>query len=261
MGVGSTSAGAPPLPSEPDPGPPEEEPEPAAESRDSSRSSPSSPPSQSPLTEDVAVSAPTPDFMRALSLQHRGTDPVAGGGAGGGASHGGGAQEGSRTEQNQAKVVPSHVTLAEKFKQDPSSVMELLQAALSMDKLASLIKSEYRSDTEALEELQNKLEEAYKTLQGCSEQKDSMKKQISETEDKVKTKRKHLEDLREELKELGEEEAQLKKRRDASYATCSELKKKMKSSREALQQIAVLSSQSENGTTLGSSLDARKQGT
>ena len=134
---------------------------------------------------------------------------------------------------------------------DPGSVMELLQAALSMDKLASLIKSEYHSDREALEELQNKLEgqfrvqssklieqllvlrgtifhefiyvtlkfllthphthththshytEAYKTLQGCSEQKESFTKQISETEEKVKTKRKHLEDLREELKVLG----------------------------------------------------------
>ena len=45
--------------------------------------------------------------------------------------------------------------------------MELLQAALSMDKLASLIKSEYRSDTEALEELQNKLEGQFR-LSSCS---------------------------------------------------------------------------------------------
>ena len=60
----------------------------------------------------------------------------------------------------------------------------------------------------------------------------------------------------------GEEEMRLKKRRDASYAKCSELKKKLKASREAIQQIAVLTSKTENSTLLlGNNSDSRKPST
>ena len=44
---------------------------------------------------------------------------------------------------------------------DPSSVLQLLRAALSVDKLADLIKSEYHSDTTELETLQNRLEGSF----------------------------------------------------------------------------------------------------
>ena len=41
---------------------------------------------------------------------------------------------------------------------DPHSVLQLLQSALSMDKLAALLQSEYCGDTEQLEALQGQLE-------------------------------------------------------------------------------------------------------
>ena len=41
---------------------------------------------------------------------------------------------------------------------DPSGVLNLLQSALSMDKLTSLLTEEHRNDSELLLQLQNRLE-------------------------------------------------------------------------------------------------------
>lgn len=199
--------------------------------------SPPSPPSLSPHTHTL------PDFMGALNMRPKDGDAtpdpppqVTSGLTGTGESAAMVVQEGPPADA-------SHVqkTLAERFQKDPSAVLELLQAALSMEKLSALLKTEYDQDKEKLDNLQNQLEASYHTLKECGEQKQELTGKMEETNERIKNKRRHLESLREELKALGDEELQLKRRRDASYSRCSDLKLKLKASQESLLQISALS--------------------
>jgi hypothetical protein len=144
-------------------------------------------------------------------------------------------------------------TLTNKFKEDPASVLKLLQSALPMEKLTSLIRTERRVDKKQIKILQRQLEEAYVTLSECAGQKEELHEKIEESNKKIGVKRKQMEELREELRVLGEEELQLKKKRDISYAKCSEIKKQLKSSREAQQQIASFSAKSNSSATTSTS--------
>lgn len=153
-------------------------------------------------------------------------------------SGGDGGEEGEKMETNSASAQEG--TLVDLYRRDPESVLKLLESALSMDKLNTLLTSSHQQDKKKVEELRSKLEAAYHTLKDCAEQKKNLSTKIETTNEKIKTKRKQLENLREELKVLGEEELKLKRKRDASYTHCADLKKKLKCSRDAMQQLAMI---------------------
>ncbi|XP_064398761.1 uncharacterized protein LOC135345273 [Halichondria panicea] len=176
-----------------------------------------------------------PDFLSALQMKPTASQPTTVQSVGDPASEGGG----SKAEEMDTKE-GNKESLMERYQKDPGSVLQLLQSVLSLDKLSQLLSNEHSSNAEQLEQLQTKLEGAYKTLKDSAQHKAALTKTIGETNDRIKGKRKHLEDLRDDLRVLGEEEMALKKRRDSTHTRCSQLKQKLKASREALQQIAAL---------------------